>query len=193
MNYRPISLLLSLLIVLEKILSYHLSYYLRTHGILTEHQYGFLSGKSTELQLLNFYGSILKSKNEYMTSDITYIDMAKAFNKVSHSNLLYKLDHYGIRGNVHNWLASYLSNRTQCIKVNKTYYNYVPVTSGVAKGSVIYPLLFLIYINDSPDTINPHVLTSLFADDAKLANSFKLHETHDMQDALNSLCKCMFD
>ena len=64
-------------------------------------------------------------------SDITYIDMAKAFDKVSHSKLLYKLDYYGIRGNVHNWLASYLSNRTQIIKVNKTYYNYVPITSGV--------------------------------------------------------------
>ena len=128
-----------------------------------------------------------------MTSDITYIYMAKAFDKVSHSNLLYKLDYYGIRGNVHNWLASYLSNRTQCIKVNKTYYNYVPVASGVPKGSVIGPLLFLIYINNLPDTITPHVLTSLFADDAKLANSFKLHETHDMQEALHSLCKWMFD
>ena len=97
-NYRPISLLPSLLIVFEKILSYHLSYYLRTNGILTEHQYGFLSGKSTELQLLYFYGYILKSKNKYMTSVITYIDMAKSFDKVSHSKLLYKLDYYGIRG-----------------------------------------------------------------------------------------------
>ena len=62
----------------------------------------FLSGKYTKLQLLNFYGSILKSKNEYMISDITYIDMAKVFNKVSHSKLLYNLDYYGIRGYVHN-------------------------------------------------------------------------------------------
>ena len=59
--------------------------------------------------------------------------MTKAFVKVSHSKLLYKLVYYGIRGNVHNWLASYLSNRTQFIKVNKSYYNYVPVTSGVPK------------------------------------------------------------
>ena len=127
-----------------------------------------------------------------MTSNITYIDMAKAFDKVSHLKLLYKLDYYGIRGNVHNWLASYLSNRTQCIKVNKTYSNYVPVTSGVPQGSVIGPLLFLIYINDLPDTINPHVLTSLFADDARLANSFKLHVINDMQEVLNSLYKWMF-
>ena len=77
--------------------------------------------------------------------------------------------------------------------LKSTYSNYVPVTSGVPQGSVIGPLLFLIYINALPDTVNPHVLTSLFADDAKLANFFKLHETNNMQEALNSLCKWMFD
>ena len=77
-----------------------------------------------------------------MTSDITYIDMAKAFDNVSHLTLLFKLNYYSIRGNVHNWLASYLSNRIQCNKFNKTYYNYVPVTSGVPQGSVIGTLLF---------------------------------------------------
>ena len=111
--------------------------------------------------------------------------MAKSFDKVLYSTFLYKLVYYGIRGNVHNWLASYLSNRTQCIKVNKMYYNYVPDTSGVSQGSVIGPLLFIIYINDIPDTINTHA--SLFADDAKLANSFKLHVTNDMQEAQNCL------
>ena len=98
-----------------------------------------------------------------------------------------------LEGNVHKWLASYLSNRTQCIKDNKTYYNYVPVTSRVPQGSVIGYLLFIIYIHDLPDTINQHVLTELFADDVKLANSYKLHVTNDMQEALNSLCEWMFD
>ena len=107
--------------------------------------------------------------------------------------MLFKLDYYGIRLNVHNWLDSYLSNRTQCTKVNKTYSNYVTVTSGVLQGSVIGHLLFLIYINDLTDTINPHVLTSLFSDDAKLANSFKLHETTNIQEDINSLCKWMID
>ena len=85
----------------------------------------FLSGKSTELQLLNFDGSILKSKNEYLTSDITYIDMAKVFDKVSHSKLLYKLDYYGIRGNVHNWLSSYLSNRNALKSIKRIIIMYL--------------------------------------------------------------------
>ena len=118
--------------------------------------------------------------------------MVKAFDKMSHLKLLYRLDYYGIRRNVHNWLASYLSNRIQCIKVIKTYSNYLHVTSGIPQGSVIGPLLFLIYINYLPDTINTHVLTSLFADMAKLANCFKLHETTNIQEALNRLFKGMF-
>ena len=166
-NYRPISLLPYLLIIFEKIMNYYMSFFLRSNKLISDTQYGFLSGRSTEFQLLDFYTTISKSINHNCTSDVIYIDMSKAFDKVSHPKLLFKLSKYGITGNVLEWLTSYLSNRFQRVKINTIFSEYLTISSGVPQGSVLGPLLFLIYINDLP-AIN----SSLFTDDAKVSLSF---------------------
>ena len=189
-NYRPISILPTLLIVFEKILSYYMSFHLRSNNLITDVQYGFLSGRSTEFQLLEFYNIITKSINHNVCADIIYLDMAKAFDKVPHNKLLYKLSNYGICGNVMCWFESYLDSRLQRVKVNNIFSPFLSISSGVPQGSVLGPLLFLIYINDLPSIFNIEINAYLFADDAKLSLSYRSpNERHIMQLALDIFSK----
>ena len=117
-----------------------------------------------------------EARDAFLISDIAYIDLAKAFDKVSHSKLLHTFLHksyYGVSGNLYKWLKSYLLDRKQRVKINDSFSNFSPVIYGIHQGSVIGPLLFLIYINDLPNIIKPPIYASLFADDAKLLYSFK--------------------
>ena len=113
---------------------------------------------------------------------------AKAFDKVPHKRLLYKLDFYGIRGSTHKWIDSWLSERSQKVVLDGRASDPVPVLSGVPQGSVLGPVLFLIFINDLPDNIRSSV--RLFADDCVLYRNIKSPlDCHILQDDLNSLAK----
>ena len=103
------------------------------------------------------------------TSSIVYIDFTKAFDLVSHTKLLQKLESYGIQDSLLSWLKSFLSDRFQCTKVGLSVSSWIPIHNyGVIQGSCLGPLLFLLYINDITDIIAPTVAIKMYADDVKL-------------------------
>ena len=125
-------------------------------------------------------------------TDVIVMDFAKAFDKVPHKRLLYKLDFYGIRGSTHKWIDSWLSERSQKVVLDGRASDPVPVLSGVPQGSVLGPVLFLIFINDLPDNIRSSV--RLFADDCVLYRNVKSPlDCQILQDGLNSLAKWEMD
>ena len=187
-NYRPISILPSTLILFEKILCRYLVHFLRENGYISQCQYGFLSGKSTTLHLIQYYRNLARVMDNKFTLHTTYIDFAKAFDTISHAKLLSKIEALGITGNVLHWIQSYLHNRHQCVKVSMNVSYNIMATSGVPQGSCLGPILFIIYINDLPNIFSPQMICTLFADDAKLSLIHKYEFEMDyMHNALTKL------
>ena len=123
---------------------------------------------------------------DYQT-DVIYFDFKKAFDSVPHNELLFKLKSMGISGNLWLWFESYLFNHQQCVKINNKYSHLLPVLSGIPQGSILGPLLFLIYVNDIPDYISNSVLY-LFADDTKCLKTISdPADSIQLQDDINSL------
>ena len=164
-NYRPISLLSCTSKVLECIIYSKVIDHI-TDTVITKHQFGFLSNRSSTQQLLTFIHSIYSSHSDNAFSDTIYLDISKAFDSVSHPELLLKLWSSGITGNLWLWFKSYLSDRRQCVSINGHHSDFQPVLSGVPQGSILGPLLFIIYINDLPTSITSS-LALIFADDTK--------------------------
>lgn len=150
---------------MEHIVTKHIISHLENNNILYDLQHGFRHSRSCETQLLSFVQELHTSNNKNIQTDLIIMDFAKAFDKVSHKHLLYKLNYYGINGNIHNWISAFLSNRTQTVVLDGKSSNTVPVTSGVPQGTVLGPALFLIYINDLPEYLS-HSKVRLFADDS---------------------------
>ena len=105
---------------------------------------------------------------------IAYIDFQRAFDSISHTKLIFKLSHYGIDGNLLFWIQAFLTNRSQCVKVNATMSSYLPISSGVPQGNVIGPLLFTLFINDITDLFDSPTKAILFADGIKIYSEIKL-------------------
>ena len=174
-NYRPISLTSHIIKIFERIVRKHIVSHLVKNTIICPNQHGFQTGKSCLTQLLPHIQNILQNLQNDMDTDVIYLDYAKAFDKVDHQILLQKLFQYGIRGKLLSWLTSYLSDRSQSVVVNGHHSKPEPVKSGVPQGTVLGPVLFIIYLNDLESCIK-HSITSSFADDTRLKKTIQSTE-----------------
>ncbi len=165
-NYRPISLTSILCKIMEKFIRDHIVTHLLENNLLSKKQFGFITGRSTCLQLLHYLDECLSTTAKGGVVDAIYLDFAKAFDTVPHRRLLGKLEAYGIEGDTLKWIKEFLYDRTQQVSVNGSESSSAPVLSGIPQGTVLGPILFVIYINDLLDNINSNGL--MFADDTKI-------------------------
>ena len=165
-NYRPISLLNINGKLMERCIHKHLTAYFLENNVITPYQSGFVSGDSTINQLLYLSNEFYKALDEEKEIRIVFCDISKAFDRVWHKGLIYKLKSSGLSGPLIDWLANYLDNRQQRVYLNNCSSTWQNTNAGVPQGSILGPLLFLIFINDIVKDIRGNI--KLFADDTIL-------------------------
>lgn len=179
-NYRPISLTSVIIKLLEKIIYLHLYNYLEQNKLLDNEQFGFRQSKNCELQLLFYTYYIAQKLDKGKEVHSIYLDLQKAFDKVPHEQLLYKLkNQFAVTGNVLAWIRSFLCNRRQRVKIGKTYSDWAQVLSGVPQGSVLAPLLFIVYVKDLQEGLKNTYIVK-FADDTKLYCEYNGPNSHKL-------------
>ena len=167
-NYRPISLLSICGKFLEKLIFNKLYCYLQLNDLITQNQSGFRPGDSTTNQLLYLVDEIYQAfdSTESLEVRAVFLDVSKAFDKVWHSGLIFKLEQNGVSGSLLKLFENYISNRKQRVALNGSFSEYSSIESDVPQGLVLGPLLFLIYINDLERNIKSNI--TFFADDIML-------------------------
>ena len=184
-NYRPISLTSHIIKTFERVIRKKLVEYLEKENILCRNQHAFRKGRSCLTQLINHIDQILQNFLENKDTDSIYLDFAKAFDKVDHALLLSKLHKYGIRGRLHAWFVSYLRDRQQTVVIDGKKSYTSNVLSGVPQGTVLGPILFILYLNDMKSCVKSSIISS-FADDTRIQKAIaKEEDKDDLQADLN--------
>lgn len=175
-NYRPISLTSVVCKAMEKVIVHHIRKFLASHKIIGEQQHGFCPHRSTVSNLLSCLSSWTASFNAREPIDVIYLDYEKAFDKVPTTRLLQKLEFIGIRGKLLSWIEAFLRQRTLRVRVGETLSDQREIHSGVPQGSVLGPVLYIIYTFDLPRCLQCPV--SIFADDTKIFANPLVDYTH---------------
>ena len=187
-NYRPVSMTSIICKLMESIVRDKLVSFMTENELFSIYQHGFVPERNCMTNLLACMEEWCKIIEEGDQIDVIYTDFAKAFDSVPHERLLVKLKSLGIKGKVLNWIKGFLSNRKQQVRVENDYSGWKFVISGIPQGSVLGPILFVIFINDLPDVTNS--TCQLFADDAKLFRGVHLRDSsgnYNLQEDINSL------
>jgi len=188
-NYRPIALLTSLSKVLEKALYFRVNEHLNTNNLLVGNQFGFRKGTATEDAILKLMNDILKALNNKTLAGSIFCDLEKAFDSVNHDVLLSKLSYYGISSMAKSLLKFYLQNRHQSVLITNSIFNsntvskWTKIKCGVPQGSILGPLLFILYIKNLPKAVKHKALPILFADD--ITNLITSSNSNQLQSDLN--------
>ena len=186
-NYRPISLLPAISKIFERVIFNEMNAYFTLNNLFYDKQYGFRKYHSTELAALNVVDTIVNHMDNGNTPFAVYLDLSKAFDTLNHSILLDKLKFYGFRGTSINLIKHYLSNRKQCVEIDRLRSSYINISTGVPQGSILGPLLFIIYMNDLPNASRLFKCI-IYADDTTLiANLNDFYAKHDSGININIL------
>ena len=185
-NYRPVSLTAVLSKLMESIVRDAIVSHMMNNNLFADPQHGFVPNRDCITQLLLCMEEWTEMFEFDKPFDTIYTDFSKAFDSVPHKRLLSKIESYGIQGDILNWIKSFLSGRTQCVKVDNVMSGWKNVLSGIPQGSVLGPILFAIFINDLPDEI-VYNYCKMFADDCKLYGA--VNQTNLMQIDLSNMGK----
>ena len=187
-NYRPISITSILCRMLECIIKTVIMDHCNINNIFSDSQYGFRQRRGCILQLLKVFDDWSKFIDSDIPVDAVFLDFRKAFDCVPHKRLLMKIEKLGISGNLLKWIKDFLTDRQKRVLINGISSEWTEVSSGVPQGSVLGPLLFILYVNDLPSEVSS--FCKLFADDAKLYKDLENLEDFEMiQNDIDKLCQ----
>ena len=168
-NYRPVSRTSILCKTLESIIRDSIIKHMEANNLFSDNKFGFITGRSTVLQPLNVLNIWTEIIDQGGDLEVVYYDFMNAFDKVPHHRLMHEIERYGILGNTLGWIKSFLSYRTHCVVINNTKSDYAAVTSGIPQGSVLGPILFVIYVNDLPEVVDDNSFVYLLSSTQKFS------------------------